>query len=122
MKKTIVKIVIGLLFAAPVLYIVINNAIVNKKNQEYWAKIDKLESKYTVVSKDKYPRMSKISYVVRLHKKCTEREIKQIAYHLKEKYPYQDKVFIEYYLEGMDITGVAWATSHFIYNELTIKK
>lgn len=119
-KENISKLVVFLFFAIPIGYIIINNAIVKKKEEAHLAKIEQIESKYTVIKKDKYPRMSKVSYTIRLHKECTEDEIKEIALYLRHFYPYQDRVFIEYYLEGMDIDDFAWATSHFKYGNMEI--
>lgn len=51
---------------------------------------------------------------VRLSKKVSEETLRQLAIKLRDKQPKRyDRMFITYYLPGMTVGTVAWATTHF---------
>lgn len=55
----------------------------------------------------------KVSYVVTLDKRISEGEIEKIAHKIKGNAPSAKRLFITYYLRGMEIGAGAWATSHY---------
>ncbi|MDP6890667.1 MAG: hypothetical protein QF471_05010 [Phycisphaerales bacterium] len=56
----------------------------------------------------------KLSLDVRLNKKVSESDLEAIAHYLQQREHVQyPKVFICYYLPGMEVDSGAWATSHF---------
>lgn len=75
--------------------------------------IQNTDEVYTVEKRDVLGDI-KLSLDVRLKKKVSKEQLKQLALTLKERdhKPYE-RIFICWYLQGMEIGAGAWATTHF---------
>ena len=68
---------------------------------------------YKVIEKEELGTI-KLMLTVRLSKKISEEQLRQLALDLRAKEPKQyDRVFITYYQPGMEVGAGAWATTHF---------
>ena len=71
------------------------------------------EFSYKVIAADRLGTI-KCSLTVRLSKKIPEEKLRKLAIKLRDKeLKKYDRMFITYYLPGMDVGTGAWATTHF---------
>ena len=71
------------------------------------------EFSYKVITADRLGTI-KCSLTVRLTKKIPEEKLRKLAIELRDKeLKKYDRMFITYYLPGMDVGAGAWATTHF---------
>tara|TARA_R110002095_G_scaffold214421_1_gene206426 strand:- start:828 stop:1304 length:477 start_codon:yes stop_codon:yes gene_type:complete len=72
-----------------------------------------VKPEYTVEESDSIPGIKR-SLIVHLKAKVTEDRLRTIAIELeKQKDRPYERTFIVYYLPGMDLNDVCWATTHF---------
>ena len=68
---------------------------------------------YTILSEEPNPALSKSNVQVQLVAKIDEARLEQIAMELREDRSEFDKLWIFYYLPEMEVSKVAWATTHY---------
>jgi hypothetical protein len=68
---------------------------------------------YTILSEDQNPALGKSNVEVQLAAKVDEVRLKRIALDLREDRKEFDKLWLFYYLPGMEVGRGAWATTHF---------
>lgn len=82
------------------------------------SKLDKDEifDEYSIIKKETIP-YAKASYDIHLNKEFNKSSIEKLAHKLKNDLDADyERVFITYYLPGMEVGSGAWATSHFTPN------
>ncbi|MEX2478318.1 MAG: DUF2971 domain-containing protein [Gracilimonas sp.] len=76
---------------------------------------------FKIVSKSYNRFAGKASIVIELPRKITVNQLESIAGDIKAKiFPMAEKIFMMYYLPNIEIHDAAWATSHFVDNEIRV--
>ncbi len=89
-----------------------NNEISSNNDNENIESVDE-PIEYTIIKLEKLYNI-KASVDVRIKKELYKSEIEKIAYKIKESLNKEyERIFICYYLPGMKVGELAWATSHF---------
>ncbi|HGF7178982.1 TPA: hypothetical protein AB5E44_003361 [Vibrio cholerae] len=75
---------------------------------------------FEVIKESEYHSVSKSSIDIRLNEKVSKEELLSIANSLRKDRKRFKRLYIAYYLPGMEVGAGAWATTHFI-PELEVK-
>ena len=84
--------------------------------------------KWSVIQDDAFPQFAKRQVKVQLNRKVSEDTLDAIAQDVKDDDSDYERIFIAYYVLGMDVNQAAWATTNFapdlrvIVNGLTVEQ